>query len=73
MLATIISDDIASRRLNVTHTNDMEMVIVPHWEDNHSDGSGPAPSPRGLLRSLPGTQERRAVPKGTPACLVWSV
>ena len=45
MLADIILGITAPKSLNVTRTNDMEMAIVTHWEDNLSDGAGPAPSP----------------------------
>ena len=70
MLADIISDIAAPKVLNVTRTNDMEMAIVPHWEDNRGDGSGPAPSPFRAAASAVQHTRTAGVPEGTPAYLV---
>ena len=43
MLADIILSIAAPKDRNVTRTNDTEMAIVTHWDDNPSNGTGPAP------------------------------
>ena len=64
MLADIILDIAAPKVLNVTRTNDMEMAIVTHWEDNLSDGAGPAPSPFRFAASAVTAHKKGGCPEG---------